>query len=55
MYFEDDKLKKKLNYANKLEIPYVILLGEEEEANKSINIKNMITRKQETLKFEDIF
>lgn len=55
MYFEDDKLKKKLNYANKLEIPYVILLGEEEEANKSINIKNMITGKQETLKFEDIF
>lgn len=55
MYFEDDKLKKKLNYANKLEIPYVILLGEEEDANKSINIKNMITGKQETLKFEDIF
>ena len=55
MYFEDDKLKKKLNYANKLEIPYVILLGEEEEANKSINIKNMITGKQETLKFKDIF
>lgn len=55
MHFEDDKLKKKLNYANKLEIPYVILLGEEEEANKSINIKNMITGKQETLKFEDIF
>ncbi|GAA0824444.1 histidine--tRNA ligase [Clostridium tertium] len=55
MYFEYDKLKKKLNYANKLEIPYVILLGEEEEANKSINIKNMITGKQETIKFEDIF
>ncbi|MCR1950042.1 histidine--tRNA ligase [Clostridium sp. DSM 100503] len=54
IYFEDDKLKKKLNYANKLEIPKVILLGEEEETNKTINIKNMITGNQETVKFEDI-
>lgn len=54
IYFEDDKLKKKMNYANKLEIPNVILLGDEEEANRTINIKNMITGKQETIKFEDI-
>lgn len=54
IYFEDDKLKKKLNYANKLEIPNIILLGDEEEANKTINIKNMITGKQKTIKFEDI-
>ena len=30
IYLEDDKLKKKLNYANKLGIPKVILIGEDE-------------------------
>ncbi len=54
IYFEDDKLKKKMNYANKLAIPKVILLGEEEETNRTINIKNMNTGIQETIKFEDI-
>lgn len=54
IYFEDDKLKKKLNYADKLSIPYVILLGEEEENNRMLNIKDMNSGLQETVKFESI-
>lgn len=54
IYFEDDKLKKKLNYANKMGIPNVILLGEDEEINKTINIKNMDTGNQEIIDLEDI-
>lgn len=54
IYFEDDKLKKKLNYANKMGIPNVILLGEDEEKNKTINIKNMYTGNQEIIELEDI-
>ena len=54
IYFEDDKLKNKLNYANKMGIPNVILLGEDEEINKTINIKNMDTGNQEIIDLEDI-
>lgn len=54
IYFEEDKLKKKMNYANKLYIPYVILLGEEEENNRTINIKDMYTGNQEIINFENI-
>ncbi len=54
IYFEEDKLKKMMNYANKLSIPYVILLGEEEENNRTINIKDMQSGIQEIINFEDI-
>ena len=54
IYFEDDKLKKKMNYANKFSIPNVIIIGEEEEANRSINLKDMTTGLQSSIKFENI-
>lgn len=54
IYFEDDKLKKKMNYANKLSIPYVILLGEEEEKDSTVNIKDMISGNQKVIKFDDL-
>lgn len=54
IYFEEDKLKKKMNYADKLSIPYVILLGEEEENSKTLNIKDMNLGTQETIKIENI-
>lgn len=52
IYLEDDKLKKKLNYANKLGIQKVILIGEEEVLRKQIKIKDMITGKEDVLKLE---
>ena len=54
IYFEEDKLKKKMNYANRLSIPFVILLGEEEEKSNTLNIKDMNTGKQIILSFNDI-
>lgn len=53
IYFDDAKIGKKLNYANKLDIPYVILLGEDELQKEVITLKNMETGKQETMKLED--
>lgn len=50
IYLEDDKLKKKLNYANKLGIPKVILLGEDEALKGEIKIKDMSTGKEELIK-----
>ena len=41
VYFEEGKLQKKLNYANKLGIPYVILIGDEEMQSNILTVKVM--------------
>ena len=46
IYLEEDKLKKKLTYANKLGIPNVILIGEDEVLNKEVKIKDMVSGKE---------
>lgn len=43
IYLEENKLKKKFNYANKLGIPKVILIGEDEVLNNRVKIKNMVS------------
>jgi len=43
LYLEDDKLKKKLNYANKLGIPKVIIIGQDEKNTNQLKIKDMVT------------
>lgn len=54
IYFEEDKLKKKMNYANKFSIPNTIIIGEEEEINRTINLKDMNTGLQRILKLDDM-
>ena len=41
---QDKKLKKSLDYANKENIPYVIILGENELSNNKIVIKDMFNK-----------
>ncbi|OPF51147.1 histidine--tRNA ligase [Clostridium baratii] len=41
VYFEEDSLKKKMNYANKIGVSNVILIGEEEIEKNEVKIKNM--------------
>ena len=41
-------------YANKLEVPYVIVVGEEEEKTGKYALKNMETGEQEVLTIEEI-
>lgn len=53
IYLEDDKLKKKLNYANKLGIPKVILIGEDEVLNKQVKIKDMVSGEEKIVGAED--
>ena len=52
-FLEDKKLKAKFKYADKLQIPYVIVIGEDEIVNNVVTLKNMQTGEQETLKIED--
>ncbi|MEG0772587.1 histidine--tRNA ligase [Clostridium sp.] len=43
LYFDDDSLKKKMNYANKLGVENVILIGEQEVMGNKVIIKNMVS------------
>ncbi len=47
-------MKKALNYANKLKIPYVIFIGEDEIKDNKYTIKNMITGEQKSVPQADI-
>lgn len=49
---EDQKLKKKLNYANKLQVPKVIIVGEDEMKQQMVLIKDMQTGNQVSVKLD---
>ena len=53
VYLNDKKIKTKFKYADKLNIPYVIIIGEDEINNNVVTLKNMVTGDQETLKIEE--
>ena len=52
VYLEDKKIKAKFKYADKLQIPYVAIIGEEEEKNGTASLKNMETGEQEEVSVE---
>lgn len=49
LYHEAIKFDKQFKYAEKKNIPYVIIIGEEEVTTNTLKIKNIITGKQETI------
>ena len=49
LYGEQKKFKQKMSYADKLGVPYVVLLGEDELAEGKCSVKNMATGQQEKL------
>ena len=53
LYGEQKKFKQKMAYANKLGVPFAILLGEDEIADHMCSVKNMITGNQVKLTPED--
>ena len=53
LYTEQKKFKAKMSYADKLGIPYVILIGEDEIAENVVAVKNMTTGEQTKLGFAD--
>ena len=52
VYLENKKIKAKFKYADRLKIPYVAIIGEEEEKNGTISLKNMRTGNQEEVSIE---
>lgn len=53
IYLESGKFPKKMKYANKLGIPNVIIIGENEKAENKIVVKNMVSGEQSLVNVED--
>jgi len=51
--FETGKIGKQMKYANKLSIPFVFILGEEEVKNNTISAKRMATGEQVEATFDE--
>ncbi len=54
LYPSSAKLKKQMSYADAKNIPYVILIGEEEMQNNLLTLKNMVSGEQEKLTTAEI-
>ncbi len=54
VYPEATKIKKQLDYANKNNIPYVVIIGSEELDEKVVMLKNMISGEQQKISFEKL-
>lgn len=48
------KLRKQLEYASSLDIPYVLIVGEEEERTNTVKLKNMEDRSEESVPLEEL-
>jgi len=46
IYPDRAKIGKQMNYANARQIPYVVMIGEEEIRNENFTLKNMKTGEQ---------
>ena len=53
LYGEQKKFKQKMAYANKLAVPFAVLLGEDEINEGVCSVKNMVTGEQLKLTAED--
>ena len=49
LYTEGKKFKAKMNYADKIGVPYVLFLGEDEAKAGAVSVKDMVTGQQQTL------
>ena len=51
---EAAKMKKQMNYANKKNIPFVVLAGENEMNEQKVTLKNMETGEQSTMSVDEL-
>ena len=54
IYLEAGKFKKKINFADKINAKYAVIIGEEEVSNKEVSIKNLETSEQFNKSLEDL-
>ncbi|UMB61539.1 histidine--tRNA ligase [Lutibacter sp. A80] len=54
LYPDAAKMKKQMNYANRREIPYVVIVGSNEIENKNYTLKNMQTGDQQVCSLKEL-
>ncbi|MDX1940185.1 MAG: histidine--tRNA ligase [Saprospiraceae bacterium] len=54
IYPDPGNLKKQMKYANSRNVPYVVLIGDEEMTSGQLSFKNMVSGEQEQLSLEKI-
>lgn len=54
LYLKNDNLDKQLKYANKLNIPYVVVIGSDEAAINKVKLKDMRTGEQQALSLSEL-
>ena len=54
IYPDAAKMKKQMSYANNLNIPFVVLIGEDEIASGEYTLKNMVDGEQARYKIDDL-
>ena len=54
IYLNNKKLKAKMKYADKLQIPYVMVIGEDEINSNIFKIKNMESGEEKTIKMKEL-
>lgn len=54
IYFDDKKIKSKFKYADKLNIPYIIVIGQDEIESGKLTLKDMQEGKQTQKTLEEI-
>lgn len=52
VYLNDKKLKAKMKYADKLKIPYVLVIGDDEISSNQVKVKNMETGEETQVSLE---
>jgi histidyl-tRNA synthetase len=55
LYHENQKFDKQFKYAERKNIPYVIIIGEKELSENTCNVKNLATGKQDSVAMKDLF
>lgn len=54
LYPDNVKLKKQITYANKRNIPYIVMVGDQELSNKTFTLKDMLTGSQEMVNLQTL-
>lgn len=54
LFPDNAKMKKQMNYANKREIPFVVIVGSREIENQEFTLKNMISGEQNNYNLEEL-
>ncbi len=54
LYPDTAKMKKQMNYANKRQIPFVVLVGDKELENDNYTLKNMVSGEQQSVSLSEL-